>query len=70
MANDMVTDIMAYESGQMRDKDMVKFFAKLIKSGDAWRLQGSYGRTAKALIDDGFISNKGVINRKKLKAVV
>ncbi|SVC78282.1 uncharacterized protein METZ01_LOCUS331136 [marine metagenome] len=32
---------------------MVDMFQKLIDSGEAWTLQGSYGRMAMRLVDDG-----------------
>lgn len=48
-----IDDIMRYEQGDMTQKEMVKFFQELIDSGMAWRLQGHYGRTAKALIENG-----------------
>ena len=50
---DRVHKIISYESGTMSDDDMVSFFQELIDDGSAWRLQGHYGRTAKALIDSG-----------------
>ena len=59
---ELVDYIIEYESGTLTDKDTLELFAKLIKSGDAWTLQGCYGRTAKTLIDNGLISNEGVIN--------
>lgn len=53
-----VTDIMAYESGQMTEEECVIFFQKLIDSGAAWTLQGHYGRTAAALIQVGLCTPK------------
>jgi len=37
----------------------VCLFADLVKSGMAWSLQGSYGRTATALIKEGWIDREG-----------
>lgn len=58
---DQVDLIMAFEQGDLSDVDTIKLFGQLVKSGLAWKLQGSYGRTAKALIDAGYISPKGEI---------
>lgn len=60
----LVDNLISYEEGTMSDKDAVKFFAELVKSGRAWTLQGHYGRTASALIDDGFVSKKGSLTEK------
>lgn len=49
----MVDDIIAYESGELDEDATIAMFQKLIDSGMAWKLQGHYGRTAKALIDAG-----------------
>ena len=48
-----VTKVMRFEEGDMDDDELIEFFQSLIDSGDAWRLQGMYGRTAMALIEDG-----------------
>ena len=45
--------VMAYESGEMNDEEMVAFFQEIIDSGLVWGLQGHYGRTAAALIERG-----------------
>ena len=37
-------------------------WAYLIKSGQAWKLQGFFGRTATQLIENEIISAEGVIN--------
>lgn len=44
-----------YENGDMDDDDMLVLFQDLVDTGLAWQLQGSYGRTAQALIDNGHI---------------
>lgn len=46
-----IDDLMAYEAGELSKDQIVAMFQKLINSGMAWKLQGSYGRTAKMLID-------------------
>ena len=56
-----VDKIIAFESGELSAKDTIELFAELVRTGDAWRLQGFYGRTAKSLIDSGFIDRTGKI---------
>ena len=58
---DIVDQIMAYESGEMEDEDVVRFFAQLIKDGTCWQLQGHYGRVATSLIEQGIISRSGEV---------
>jgi len=58
---DQIDMIIAYEQGELENAGIVKLFSELIKSGLAWTLQGSYGRTAKNLIDAGYISEQGEI---------
>jgi len=70
MAKDLVSKIMRWEAGEMSEKDTVRFFGQLVKSGMAWRLQGMYGRMAESLISQGYISKSGDVNRKKLKELV
>ena len=45
--------IIAYENGELEEHEVYELFQRLIDSGMAWRLQGSYGRTARHLIDAG-----------------
>jgi len=63
---DLVTGIIEFENGSLSEKDTLKLFSKLIKSGQAWQLQGSYGRLAKNLIDNKLINEKGKINWNRL----
>jgi len=51
---------MDYESGNMGYDEAVEFFQGLIDSGMAWTLQGSYGRTAKSLIESGVCTRREV----------
>lgn len=48
-----VDDIIAYENGEMDYDQMVEFFQGMIDSGVVWQLQGSYGREAMRLIQNG-----------------
>ena len=55
-----ITDkIIDFECGLLDEAGILQLFAELIKNGMAWTLQGSYGRTASALIDAGYISEDG-----------
>ena len=58
---DLVSSIMAYESGELEAENTLVLFAELIKTGQAWSLQGHYGRVAESLIDSGYISDTGDI---------
>ena len=56
-----VEKIIAFEAGELDNDETLELFAGLVRSGMAWQLQGSYGRTAAALIDGGFISPEGQV---------
>ena len=58
---DITDKIIAYECGDIDDTGILQLFSELISSGMAWTLQGSYGRTASALIDAGYIDTDGNI---------
>ena len=49
----LVDKIIRYENGEMDMEELVEFFQELINSGQAWSLQGHYGRTANMLIESG-----------------
>jgi len=54
--------IIAYEEGTLELNETLELFAELIKTNMAWTLQGHYGRTAAALIEEGYIDRKGSVN--------
>jgi len=49
----LVDKIIAYECDELDFNDTIKLFQELIDSGQAWQLQGHYGRTAQRLIEEG-----------------
>ena len=51
-----IDTIIAYEQGELSYEDTVQMFQELIDSGEAWTLQGHYGMTAAALINEGVCS--------------
>jgi hypothetical protein len=62
--NDLVDLIIAYETGEANDKQILDLFSKLVKNGQAWSLQGHYGRTAKAMIENELLSVSGELTSK------
>ena len=52
----MIDNIIAYEQGELDEEDTIALFQELVNSGLAWQLQGSYGRTAKSMLDAGLIT--------------
>lgn len=50
----MNADIIEYEEGGLDLEESVEMFQDLINTGQAWQLQGSYGRTAMDLIEQGY----------------
>lgn len=58
---DTTTQIIKYESGELDLEGVLNLFSKLVKCGDVWRLQGHYGRTAAALIENDLLTINGEI---------
>ncbi|MGW8953473.1 DUF7417 domain-containing protein [Streptomyces sp. NPDC055709] len=56
---DLAIDLMSFEADELEIDEIVELFGTLIKSGFAWTLQGSYGRIAQTLIDQGVVSPEG-----------
>ncbi|MFD8117070.1 DUF7417 domain-containing protein [Streptomyces microflavus] len=51
--SNLAVELMDFEGGALSEPEVVDLFQRLITSGMVWSLQGSYGRTALALIDAG-----------------
>ena len=56
--------ILSYEMGDLNDAETLELFSELISNKMAWGMQGHYGRTANALIEDGWIDSDGTITDK------
>jgi len=61
---DTTNRIIDYEMGHLDDKGTIRLFSELLKTGMAWSLQGHYGRTASALIEDGWLERDGTYTDK------
>jgi hypothetical protein len=55
---DMINNLIRYESEGLDDDELIEFFQHLVDTGLAWSLQGHYGRTAAALIEGGYVHAK------------
>ena len=64
-----IEQIIAYETGELDYEGTLNLFSKLIKSGQAWSLQGHYGRTAKQIIELNLISKDGKITQHGLDSI-
>ena len=53
--SNLISKIIEYESGILSDDQTIDLFQDLVDSGLAWSLQGSYGRMAEYLIDEGLV---------------
>lgn len=53
--------VLRHESNELTYAETLALFARLIRTGQAWSLQGSYGRTAVALIESGYITPEGIV---------
>lgn len=62
----VTTMLMDFEDGSMNVDQTLELFSILIQTGLAWRLQGSYGRMARHLIDQGSLSEDGTITHEFL----
>jgi hypothetical protein len=61
MSGDIVGRMVAFENGELSNDEALDLFGELIKTGMAWQLQGSYGRTAGDLIERGIITPEGEV---------
>lgn len=53
--------LIRFETEHMIAGEVIELFSELIKTGDAWSLQGSYGRIANGFIEAKYISKDGTI---------
>jgi hypothetical protein len=53
---ELTSAIIAFENGELDDDDTIALFQHLVDTGLAWQLQGFYGRTAAALIEQGLVT--------------
>lgn len=57
----IVDRIIDYESGLMDKETTIRFFGELIATGLINDLQGFYQRTARALVEGGYLTPNGEI---------
>ena len=55
MNSEMLNKIIAFEQGELNDSEIITLFQEMVNSGLVWELQGSYGRLAMNLIDNGVV---------------
>ena len=56
--------IMDYEDGNMDEDEVIDFFQGLVNSGIISHLQGSYQRTAMALLQSGMINQPRYVEKE------
>lgn len=69
---DTVAFVLDFEAGELDEEQVIAGFQHLIDDGTVWHLQGSYGRTAVALIAEGLcttpdhVDSEPVLRRPEL----
>lgn len=53
-----VDELVSWESNELSHEQELDLFQRLVNSGLAWQLQGTYGRYARYLIDTGQIQER------------
>ena len=62
-ASNQIDYIIDFESGDLEDDKTIALFQYLVDTGLAWSMQGSYGRTARSLIEAGLVYRANDLNR-------
>lgn len=62
---DLVDEMLSFEAGELGDKETLELFSKLIMNRMSSILQGYYGRFARDLILNGYITPEGDIVGKE-----
>ena len=62
----LVEYLIEFEGGGLELTETIELFSHLVSTGNAWTLQGVYGRTAARLIELGYLNEQGLINYEKL----
>lgn len=60
----ILSKILLYEQGELGTWEVIELFGELIRTGQAWMLQGHYGRSATSLIEGGYLTADGDITDK------
>lgn len=54
--SELAGELADYEDGRLDDGQVITLFQRLVDTGLAWQLQGSYGRTASMLLLQGHVT--------------
>jgi len=65
---ELVSQMLAFESGKMNAEQLATFFQELIDTGMAWKLQGIYGRMASHLLELGYVKQRSPPKTEQAKA--
>lgn len=60
----LVDFIIPHESGELSGNDTLELYSYLVRTGQAWTLQGHYGRTAMSMIESGYLDRSGKILKR------
>jgi hypothetical protein len=64
---DIIDKIIAFENGDLTNKEIIDFFKELYVTKQLFGLQGNYQRCFKSLVDEGFINLKELNAEQKIK---